>query len=261
MELELKNRIAIVTGASKGMGLATVKSLLAEGVKVMMVSRNGNQLERISSEYTNQGHEIDFLAGDVSDEKLASRVVHETLQKWGSVDILINNAGGPPSGSFLDHKSSAWDLAIQTNLMSTIRFSTEVAPFMKKKKWGRIISITSTVGKEPSPAMVLSATTRAGVASFTKAISLELAEYNITANVILPGGVKTDRLKDLIEVSAQKENKSVQNLTKQIEQGIPAKRFAKPEEIAETIVFLASEKGAYINGISLAVDGSLLKSF
>ena len=261
MELQIKNRIAIVTGASKGMGLATVKVLLAEGVKVMMVARNEIELKKIKEKYARQGHSIDYFAGDVGDKDLARKVVNQTLQKWGAVDILINNSGGPPPGSFLIHKSSAWDLAIQINLMSVIRFSKEVAPIMKKNKWGRIISITSTVSKEPTPTMVLSATTRAGVASFTKAISLELAEENITANVILPGGVKTDRLTTLIEASAKKENKSIEDLTKEIEQGIPAKRFAQPKEVAEIIAFLVSEKGAYINGVSLAVDGSLLKSF
>ena len=261
MELGIKNKIAIVTGASKGMGLATVNVLLAEGAKVIMVARNIAELKKIKEKYTRQGHIIDYFAGDVADKDLASKVVYQAVQKWGTVDILINNAGGPPPGSFLDHESAAWDLAIQTNLMSVIRFSKEVAPIMKKNKWGRIISITSTIGKEPAAAMVLSATTRAGVASFTKAISLELAEENITANVILPGGVKTDRLTSLIEASATKDNKTIEDLTKEIEQGIPAKRFAQPIEIAEVIVFLASEKGAYVNGVSLAVDGSLLKSF
>tara|TARA_B100000900_G_scaffold395210_1_gene393369 strand:+ start:3568 stop:4353 length:786 start_codon:yes stop_codon:yes gene_type:complete len=261
MELKIKNRIAIVTGASKGMGLATVSVLLTEGVKVMMVARNESKLKLIKEKYSRQGYIIDYIAGDVGDKDLAGKVVHQTFQKWGAVDILINNAGGPPPGSFLSHESSAWDLAIQINLMSVIRFSKEVAPIMKKNKWGRIISITSTVSKEPSPSMVLSATTRAGVASFTKAISLELAEENITANVILPGGVKTDRLTSLIEASAKKENKSIEDLIKEIEEGIPAKRFAEPKEVAEVIAFLVSEKGAYINGVSLAVDGSLLKSF
>lgn len=261
MELKIKNRIAIVTGASKGMGLATVSVLLTEGVKVMMVARNESELKLIKEKYAREGYIIDYIAGDVGDRDLAGKVVHQTIQKWGAVDILINNAGGPPPGSFLSHESSAWDLAIQINLMSVIRFSKEVAPIMKKNKWGRIISITSTVSKEPSPSMVLSATTRAGVASFTKAISLELAEENITANVILPGGVKTDRLTSLIEASAKKENKSIEDLIKEIEEGIPAKRFAEPKEVAEVIAFLVSEKGAYINGVSLAVDGSLLKSF
>lgn len=261
MELEIKNKVVIVTGASKGMGLATVDAFLAEGAKVMMVARNENELNQIKEEYIQQGYSIDYLKGDVAEEDLAIKVVDKTVKKWGSIDILVNNAGGPPKGSFLKHKSSAWDLAIQTNLMSVIRFSKAVVPFMKKNKWGRIISITSTIGKEPTPAMVLSATSRAGVAAFTKAISLELAEENITANVILPGGVKTDRLKDLIQARADQEKKDIKDLTKQIEQGIPAKRFAEPSEIADTIVFLASERGAYINGVSLAVDGSLSKSF
>ena len=114
------------------MGLATVKVLLAEGVKVMMVARNEIELKKIKQKYARQGHSIDYFAGDVGDKDLARKVVNQTLQKWGAVDILINNSGGPPPGSFLIHKSSAWDLAIQINLMSVIRFSKEVAPIMKK---------------------------------------------------------------------------------------------------------------------------------
>jgi len=261
MNLGIKNKVAIVTGASKGMGLATVEAFLLEGIKVMMVSRNEVNLRLIKEENTLKGYDIDYYAGDVADEDLANKVVHKTIQKWGTIDILINNAGGPPKGSFQNHDSTAWDLAIQTNLMSVIRFSKAVTPFMKKNNWGRIVSITSTIGKEPTPLMVLSATARAGVSAFSKAISLELAENNITVNVILPGGVKTDRLEDLIRARADKENRTIDDLASQIEKGIPAKRFAKPREIAETIAFLSSERAAYINGVSLAVDGSLLKSF
>jgi 3-oxoacyl-[acyl-carrier protein] reductase len=130
---------------------------------------------------------------------------------------------------------------------------------MKLNKWGRIISITSTVAKEPSPLMVLSATTRAGVAAFSKSLAIELAPFNISSNVICPGGVLTDRLVDLLQAKAARENRSYQDLLFESQQAIPAKRFAKPEEIAEVILFLASEQGGYINGISLNIDGALTR--
>jgi 3-oxoacyl-[acyl-carrier protein] reductase len=132
---------------------------------------------------------------------------------------------------------------------------------MKENAWGRIVSITSTIAKEPSPAMVLSATLRSGVAAFTKAVSTELAPFNITVNVICPGGVLTDRLTNLVKERAGKENREFAELLKESQDGIPIKRFALPSEIAATVLFLVSEAGGYITGVSLSVDGGLMKSF
>jgi len=145
--------------------------------------------------------------------------------------------------------------------MSVVRFCQAVTPDMKEKKWGRIISITSTVAKEPSPAMVLSATTRAGVAAFSKSLGIELAEFNIAVNVICPGGVLTDRLVSLLETRAEREKRDYHEILIESQQSIPAKRFADPNEIADVILFLASERGGYINGVSLSVDGALTKAY
>jgi 3-oxoacyl-[acyl-carrier protein] reductase len=147
------------------------------------------------------------------------------------------------------------------HLFSVVRFCKAVAPSMKSKKWGRIISITSTVAKEPSPAMVLSATTRAGVAAFSKTLAIELAQFNISVNVICPGGVLTDRLVSLLQARAEREKRSYQEILLESQLSIPAQRFAKPEEIADVILFLASEKGGYVNGVSLSVDGALTKAY
>lgn len=261
MDLGLTNKIAIVTGASKGMGLSVSKELLKTGAKVMMVSRSGEKLEELTFELRNKGFDVDYVVGDVSSSDLHQKVINKTIKKWGKVHILINNAGGPPMGSFLEKNDIDWDSAFQTNLMSVIRFSKAVAFYMKKNKWGRIISITSSLAIEPTPNMVLSSTIRAGVSSFSKAIATELAQDNITVNVLCPGGVLTDRLKGLVENQAQRENKSYEELLKKSELSIPVKRFASVEEIANTILFLSSEKASYITGVSLAVDGGLLKSF
>ncbi len=132
---------------------------------------------------------------------------------------------------------------------------------MKAKNWGRIVSITSTVAKEPSPAMVLSATTRAGVAAFSKALAIELAQLNISVNVICPGGVLTDRLVGLLQARAKREKRAYQDVLLESQGSIPAKRFAKPQEIADVILFLTSESGGYVNGVSLSVDGALTKTY
>ncbi len=170
-------------------------------------------------------------------------------------------AGGPPVGSFSEHDATAWEAAIQTNLLGVVRFCKAVAPDMKSKNWGRIISITSTVAKEPSPAMVLSATTRAGVSAFSKTLAIELAQFNISVNVICPGGVLTDRLVGLLQARAEREKRDYQEVLQETQASIPAKRFAEPQEIADVILFLASERGGYVNGVSLSVDGALTKAY
>ena len=139
------------------------------------------------------------LENTISKKNVPVKVKKKAKKLWGNVDILINNAGGPPPGKLLEQSDSNWDKAINTNLLSTVRFSRAVIPSMRKKKWGRIISISSTIAKEPSPAMILSATSRAGVMSFSKVMAIEFAEYNITTNVISPGGVFTNRLINLIQ--------------------------------------------------------------
>jgi 3-oxoacyl-[acyl-carrier protein] reductase len=261
MNLGLTDKVAIVTGSSKGIGLAITKAYLNAGVKVMMVSRDEILLKTLTDDFRKSGSIVDFFAGDVSDLELANRVINKTKKLWGRIDILINNAGGPPMGNFLEQNSTNWHSAIETNLLSVIRFCSAVAPIMVENKWGRIISISSTTAKEPSAVMVLSSTVRAAVGAFTKSISNELAQFNITANVICPGGVLTERLHNLINIRAERENRLASDILMESEQGIPAKRFAKPDEIADTVLFLTSVKGSYITGVSLAVDGGLLKTF
>jgi 3-oxoacyl-[acyl-carrier protein] reductase len=261
MNLGIQNRTAIVTGASKGMGLATARTLAAEGVRVLMVARTAALLEEAGAEVRAEGGVVETLAGDVADIALPVAAIQKCQKLWGSVDILINNAGGPPMGSFLEHDDAAWSAVLQTNLLSVVRFSRAAAALMKAQRWGRIVSITSTVAKEPSPAMVLSATARAGVAAFTKAIAIELAPFNVSANVICPGGVLTDRLVDLLKVRATRENCAYEDLLKDSQASIPAGRFASPREVADLIVFLVSDRGGYVNGVSLSVDGALTKGF
>ena len=204
---------------------------------------------------------VEILVGDVAKKGLATKAINKVKKMWGSADILVNNAGGPPPGKLLDQNDKNWDKAINTNLLSAVRFSKAVIPFMKKKNWGRIISISSTIAKEPSPAMVLSATSRAGVMSFSKVMAIEFAEHNITTNVISPGGVFTSRLINLIQNDAKKKNKSFKKHLKDVEKTIPAKRFARPEEIANTVVFLCSDDASYINGQNLSIDGALTKGY
>jgi len=261
MKNNIKNKIAVVTGGSQGIGFAIAEALSLKGAKVLIVSRNKKKLKLAKKKIRLKKGIVEILEGDVSKKSIALKVVNKSKKLWGNIDILINNAGGPPPGNILEHSDDEWDKAINTNLLSVIRFSRAVIPSMRKKKWGRIISISSTIAKEPSPAMVLSATSRAGVMSFSKVMAIEFAEHNITTNVISPGGVFTDRLINLIQKDAKKKNKSFKKNLKDIEKTIPAKRFAKPEEIANTVVFLCSDDASYINGQNISIDGALTKGY
>lgn len=262
MKLGLNNKIAVVTGASKGMGKSIAQSLASEGVKVLLIARNLDLLKSEVNSLLELGYIAAYLQGDVSDLDLPNTVLEFIKNEWNTTpDILINNAGGPPPGSILNHSDQIWDCAIQINLLSVIRFTKAMLPYMKDKKWGRIVSITSTVAKEPSPSMVLSATLRAGVSAFTKAVSSEFAADNITINVICPGGVLTDRLTSLLKQNAENTNRNYDDVLAESQNMIPAKRFASPDEIANTVTFLCSDAGSYITGTSIMVDGGLTKSY
>jgi|TARA_B100001059_G_scaffold13776_1_gene11125 3-oxoacyl-[acyl-carrier protein] reductase len=252
-------RVAVVTGGSKGIGLGIVKEFISKEINVLVIARNEELLNNLKSNYNSE--QIEILIGDVSDTDLPKKALKLALSKWGRVDILVNNAGGPPANSFLNHDENAWMSAFEISLMSVIRFSTTFAPVMKNNNWGRILSITSTIAKEPSPLMVLSATMRAGVAAFNKSISTELAPYNITVNAICPGGVLTDRLVSLVRQKSLSDERPYEDVLKESENSIPIKRFASVEEIAKTANFLCSEDGSYITGVQLSVDGGLSKSY
>ena len=260
VDYEIAGRVAIVTGASSGMGLASAIELARQGVNLILISRNEDKLVLAKAEIlTETNVEVEIFPGNVIEQNLPSKAVELALDKWGRVDILVNNAGGPPMGSFLDQDDGAWDEAIEQNLKSVIRFTRAVAPKMIENKWGRIINITSTLAKEPSPEMVLSATARAGVSAFAKSISSELAEYGVTVNTLCPGGELTDRLHGLLTTAAEMEGQTYDEVLQASQSMIPIGRFADPREFADMLVFIASERARYITGTTIMVDGGLTK--
>ena len=261
MDLGIKNKVAIVTGASTGIGFAISKNLSISGVKVMLVSRNAQKLKKAIKEIKLRGGNADFIVGDVSKASTAKKVIKKCLKKWNKIDILINNSGGPPPGELLKQNEKNWNFAIQNNLMSVVRFTTEVIPIMQKNKWGRIVTIGSTIAKEPSPEMILSATSRGGLSAFTKAVGKNFARDNISANVISPGAILTERFINLVKIAAKKEKKKYSKKLSEVKINIPAQRIADPDEIAFAAIFLASELGAYINGVDLSVDGAFTKGY
>jgi len=257
----LEGKTAVVTGASEGIGFGIAKQLSEEGVNILLVSRNEEKILDAKREIeSNSSSVVSYVCGDVKDPDLPLRVL-KASEEINGCDILVNNSGGPPLGSFLEFEDEDWESAFDTNLMSVVRFTTIFAERMIKNKWGRILNVTSTLAKEPSSPMVLSATMRAGVSAFTKSISYDLAESGVTINTICPGGVLTKRLSSLVEQSAKKQNITFEQALHNSEKSIPIGRFASVEEFSEIALFLLSEQGGYLTGMSLMADGGLTKSF
>ncbi|MCZ6556045.1 MAG: SDR family oxidoreductase [Candidatus Dadabacteria bacterium] len=256
----MKDRVAIVAASSKGLGKATALGLAKEGVKLTICSRDKDTLQKTADEISSQTKaNVLALQCDVSKTDQIKNVVKETINKYSKVDILINNAGGPPVGAFLDFTLEDWQKAIELNLFSAITFSNEVIPCMKKNKWGRIVNITSYAVKQPVDGLMLSNTVRAGIVGMAKTMSNEFGPYNILVNNICPGRIFTDRITFLANERAKKEGKSFDQVITEMGSDVPVGRIGRPEELADLAVFLASERASYITGTTIQVDGGLIK--
>ena len=193
------------------------------------------------------------------EKKFSVNLLDYCKKKLGLPNILINNSGGPEPTNFISTNDKMWEKTINRNLLSVIKLSTMFSNSMIQNNWGRMITISSTVAKEPSSAMVQSATSRAAVLAFNKSISFDLAKSNVTNNSILLGGIETNRLKKLIKINAKKSKISEDQLRKNILKNIPAGRFGEPDEVASLVEFLISDNGRYINGQSIVIDGAMSK--
>ena len=261
MNLGLKGKVAIVAASSKGMGKATAMALAAEGARITMCARGVDALAKAAQDVQDR-HQADVLAvpADVTRYDDVKRVVLETVERWGTVNILVNNAGGPPPGAFADVDDSAWQSAFELNLLSTIRFIREVVPHMRKAGGGAIINIQSVSVKEPIDNLILSNSIRSGVNGLAKSLSRELAKDRIRVNTVLPGAIQTDRLRQVIAGQAQRQGRSVEELRRTWEGEIPLGRLGEPEDVADMIVFLASERANYVTGVTVQVDGGRVRS-
>jgi 3-oxoacyl-[acyl-carrier protein] reductase len=261
MELELHEKSAVVYGGSKGIGLAIAQQLFNEGANVCIVSRSEKNLAS-AKKLISQSHRNKFLIcrGDLAQKDSILRVKTFLETAIGSPDIIINNSGGPPRGSFQDHEETVWVDTFEQHLLSLVRLLKGFSEPMIQKKWGRFINVSSTVALEPSAMMCLSAAMRAGVAALSKSASLSLAETGVTINTICPGGVATDRLLSLIIDKSSSTGESYEKLLVEAAASIPMKRFAEPCEVANLVTFLCSTKADYITGRTHSVDGGLVKS-
>lgn len=261
MDLGIKDKTAIVTASSKGIGRAVAESLISEGVKVAICSSNEENLISTANEIKeNFGEEPFWIKCDLSKKEDISSAVKIIKDEFGSIDILVNNCGGPPSGTIDSIDNAIWNEAYKQVFMSVVQLVNLVLPDMKNKHWGRIINLTSFSVKQPIDNLVISNSLRSAISGFTKTLSNEVGEFNITANCVAPGYTLTHRLYELAVEMAKKTGDSHEHVLGELSCQIPLKRLARPDEIASAVTFLASDKAAYITGNILPVDGGIVKS-
>lgn len=257
MNLGLTNKNALVCGSTQGIGKATAIDLANEGVNITLLARNEDRLEEVLGELPQNGNQKHtYLVADFSD----SNQVKKIISKHNNYHILVNNTGGPKSGSIYQASSTEFLEAFQMHLITNQLLVQAVVPYMKSENYGRIINIISTSVKEPIPGLGVSNTIRNAVANWAKTMAGELAEFGITINNVLPGFTETARLDQIIKIKATQGGTSEEAMAQIMKNYVPAKRFAKPEETAHAVTFLASAAASYITGINLPVDGGRTKS-
>ena len=259
MELNLKNKVALVCGSTQGIGRAAAMALASEGVKVTLLARNEAKLKLVLSELPKTAVH-DYIVADFSKIEELQLNVSDYINKNPGFHILINNTGGPRSGSIINATLEQFESAFTMHLKCNHVLTQLLVPYMKSEGYGRIINVISTSVKEPIEGLGVSNTIRNAVANWSKTLSFELGAFGITVNNILPGFTETARLNEIIEEKAKKANRSFKEMAKLMKNYTPAKRFAKPKETANTVVFLASEAASYINGVNIPVDGGRTKS-
>jgi 3-oxoacyl-[acyl-carrier protein] reductase len=257
MELGLKGKRALVMAASRGLGFASALGLAREGCRLVICSRDQERIEAAADIIRKEtGAEVQALVADVSSAAEAKRLVDAAVTAYGGLEIVVHNAGGPPAGETLQMTEEQWQKAFEQNMLSFTRIVGAAAPEMKKAGYGRVLTIASSSIKQPIPNLALSNALRAGVWGIAKTLSRELASQGILVNVIAPGRIDTERIAELDQANAQKSGRSIEDVRKASVAGIPLGRLGKPEELANLVVFLASEAGSYITGQAITVDGA-----
>jgi 3-oxoacyl-[acyl-carrier protein] reductase len=257
MDLGIRGKAALVTAASKGMGKATAMGLAAEGVKVLMCARTAADIKAAADEVrTKTGTEVVEMTADITKKDDIERLVKRADEAFGGVDILVASSGGPQRGNLDEMTDEQWISAFEVSTLSVVRLIRGVLPSMKTKRWGRILTIQSVSVKQPVPGLLLSNATRPGVAGMAKTLSEDLGKHNITINVVCPGKILTDRLLGGVKQSGLSREEFLQKAGLDI----PLGRVGTPEEFANVMVFLASERASYVTGVAMQVDGGLIRS-
>ena len=256
MNLDLKNKRAIVCGSTQGIGKAVAMELALLGANVTLVARNEQSLKQVKNELPNNGSQLhSYLCADFNDPAHLKELVENFIQRSGPVNILVNNTGGPPAGPIVNAKTDEFISAFNNHLICNHILAQACIEGMKNSGYGRIVNVISTSVKAALPNLGVSNTIRAAVGNWAKTLANELGKFGITVNNVLPGATATQRLSNIIENKALKTQVNNDDVKKEMLHEIPLGRFADASEIANAVVFLASPAGAYINGINLPVDG------
>jgi 3-oxoacyl-[acyl-carrier protein] reductase len=256
VKLGLDDKVALVCGASRGIGRAVATELAAEGASVAVCSRDA---ERLTASAAEIGPEVLAIPADLTEPREGERVVRATEERFGRVDVLVANTGGPPAGTHDTLSLDDWDRATALLLRSTVELASAALPGMKERGWGRILAVTSVAVKQPVDNLILSNSLRAAVTGYVKTLAREVAPDGITVNTVPPGYTATERVTELNQANAEREGVAVEEVQARLEASIPMGRLAEPEEFAALAVFLASERAGYITGGSFAVDGGWLR--
>lgn len=256
MDLGLRGKVALVTAASRGMGRACAMGLASEGARVMMCARREESLRMAAEEIRAEtGAEVEPMAADVTQAEDVTRLVARALEVFGSIDILVSNCGGPPRGGLWQMTDQHWYGAFEATLLSVVRLIREVVPSMRERGRGRIVAIQSVSVREPVEGLLLSNAVRPGVAGLVKTLSRELGKHNITINVVCPGRIKTDRFLEAASLSKL----PLEEYVGRESADLPLRRIGTPEEFANVVLFLASDRASYVTGITLPVDGGMIR--
>jgi 3-oxoacyl-[acyl-carrier protein] reductase len=260
MDLGLKGKVALVAGASQGMGKAIGMGFAREGAKVSLCARGEGALNEAAAMIRKEtGAEVLSTVADMSRAEDIKRFVAKTAEHFGRLDVVVTNAGGPPPGEFIKFTDDDWENAFRLSFLSAMRLTREAVPHMRNAGGGRVINITSYSVKEPIAGLVLSNAIRSGVIGLAKTLSRELAKDNILINNICPGRIDTERAQKLNKARAERLNRSVEEINREMADEVPLGRYGTAEEVADLVVFLGSDRGSYITGTTIQVDGGLVR--
>lgn len=260
MDLGIRDKVALVCGASKGIAYATAEALAHEGCSLAICSRDADAISAAATRLQGLGAPVLSMVADLSTTEGLAHVIGETTNAYGQVDILIANTGGPPTGPAMDHDWVAWTRASELLLRSAVELTRAFVPGMRARKWGRVISITSKAVKEPVPSLVLSNSLRAAVTGYLRTLANEVAGDGVTVNTVLPGFTATERLDALADATTKRTGVTRDSVFAGWIAQTPAGRLGRPEELAATIAFLASEQAGFITGQAILVDGGAVNT-